>query len=88
VENALEQLLRIGEKFGLFFPMLFVLENLRINAAQFPGVEKGRPINERHEVIERWAGLGNSRELRFRQIVVIEFRRVGASGCQGQKFYR
>ena len=51
--NFIEQLLRVGEEFASLLAVSFVVENGRVTAAQLPGVEEGRPVDERNEVGER-----------------------------------
>ena len=53
--DLLEQRLRVREQLGGFLAVLLVLEDLRINPAQFPGVEKWRPVDERHHFFQRHA---------------------------------
>lgn len=47
-----QHLLRIDEELARFLAMLLVIEDGRINAAQFPRVEERCPVNERGEVFE------------------------------------
>ena len=53
-DDFVEKFLRVGEQFARFFAVLFMLKNFGINAAQFPGVEKWRPVDQRHEVFQRY----------------------------------
>src|SRR5579863_5258185 len=48
-DNAGEQLLRIVEQFFRLWPNAFLLEDSRIDSAQFPRVEKGSPVNIRND---------------------------------------
>ena len=48
-DNFVEQLLRVGEEFAGFLAMFLVVQDCRIAAAQFPGVEERGPIDEGDE---------------------------------------
>ena len=39
-DDLLQQLLRVGKQFARLFAVFLMLKNFRINAAQFPGMEK------------------------------------------------
>src|SRR4029077_2799205 len=43
--NALKEFLRVIEKFARFFAHLWVVEDRRITATQFPRMKKRRPVD-------------------------------------------
>src|SRR5437762_12856226 len=43
--NALKEFLRIIEKFARFFAHLWVVEDRRVTATQFPRMKKRRPVD-------------------------------------------
>src|SRR5262249_34008061 len=51
-DDAVEQNVGVRENLARLFAVFFVIENLRVNAAQFPRVEERRPVNERPEIRE------------------------------------
>src|SRR4029077_14062956 len=48
--NALEEFLRIIEKFARFFAHLWVVEDRRVTATQFPCMKKRRPVDVRNKI--------------------------------------
>src|SRR5436190_5685239 len=48
--NALEEFLRISEKFARLFSHLWVVEDRWVTATQFPRMKKRRPIDVRNEI--------------------------------------
>ena len=51
-DDLIQQLLRVGKQLARLLAVFLMLKNLRIHTAQFPGVEKRRPVNERNEVFQ------------------------------------
>src|SRR5882724_1884232 len=49
--NALEEFLRIIEKFASLFAHLWVIENRWITATQFPRMKKRGPVDVRNEIV-------------------------------------
>ena len=47
--HLFQERLRVGKQLARLFAVFLVLEDLRINPAQLPSVEKRRPVNERDE---------------------------------------
>ena len=87
-DDLVEQLLRVVEELGRFHAVFLVLKNLRINAAQFPGVEERRPVDELAQRGEREVFQHpDAGELRLRQLVKFQLRRVGASGFEREQFH-
>ncbi len=87
-DNFPQQLLRVGKEFARFLAVFLVLENLRINAAQFPNVKERRPVNEFDQIAKRDSFKSpHTREFRLWQIVVVQLRRVGAGLFDGEQFY-
>src|SRR4051812_16215610 len=72
--NALEEFLRIIEKLTRLFAHLWVIEDRRVTATQFPGMKERRPIDIRNKIAhcERDA-LGNIAEI---------FRRAAGNGTR------
>ena len=51
--NALEEFLRIIEKFARFFAHLWVVEDRRVTATQFPRMKERRPIDIFDQIAHR-----------------------------------
>src|SRR5258705_1350240 len=48
--NALEEFLRISEELARFFSHLWVVEDRRVTATQFPRMKKWRPVDVRNKI--------------------------------------
>src|ERR1700750_1479464 len=48
--NALEEFLRIIEKFARLFAHLWIVEDRRVTSAQFPRMKKRRPVDVRNKI--------------------------------------
>ena len=68
-DDTTKNCLCIIEEFARFFANLRVVENSRITAAQFPRMEKRRPIDERNQVFKFRYTRADADEFRFRRDV-------------------
>src|SRR5437870_4497442 len=75
-DDTTKNCLRIIEEFARFFANLRVVENTRITAAQFPRMEKRRPIDERNQVFKFRYTRADADEFRFRRDVTAQSMRV------------
>src|SRR4029077_10645664 len=51
--NALKEFLRVSKKFARFFADLWVVENRRVTATQFPRVKERRPVDVFDQIAHR-----------------------------------
>ena len=76
-DELVEHRICIGENFARLLAVFFVVEDLRIHATQFPGVEKRRPVNERAQLGEREIFQdAHAGKLRLRRFAEVELRRL------------
>src|SRR5260370_38602259 len=68
-DDTTKNCLCIIEEFARFFANLWVVENSRITAAQFPRMEKRRPIDERNQAFKFRNTRADGDEFRFRRDV-------------------
>src|SRR5215212_10747213 len=74
--DTIQKLLRVGEELAGFLALLGVVEYLRVATLQLPGVEKGRPVYIRSDLLQRVAvESAHAEHVRFRRRVAVPDRK-------------
>src|SRR5215207_5064931 len=51
-DDLAQQTLSVGEQLARFLPMFLMLQNLWVNAAEFPRMKEWGPINQRNKIVQ------------------------------------